>query len=138
MLKDISSIVKKYRSPKSGQRGQRPQNDTLQSKIDTKRERQKLFHSKPEPLRVPQQNVNKFKLELRNRYAILEEQQDLNYKNVGINDLNKTSSNHWLMQRKIGETVLKKPTNSLRKRGNSWRNEVISNYQRMLEKRSKQ
>ena len=26
-------------------------------KIDTKRERQKLFHSKPEPLRVPQQHV---------------------------------------------------------------------------------
>ena len=36
-------------------------------KIDTKRERQKLFHSKPEPLRVPQQHVNKFKLELRNQ-----------------------------------------------------------------------
>ena len=58
-------------------------------KIDTKRERQKLFHLKPEPLRVPQQHVNKFKLELRNRYAILEEQQALNYKNIGKNDLKK-------------------------------------------------
>ena len=37
---------------------------------------------------MPRQHVNKFKLELRNRYAILEEQQDLNYKNIGINDLN--------------------------------------------------
>ena len=57
-------------------------------KIDTKRERQKLFHSNPAPLRVPQQHVNKFKLELKNRYAILEEQPDFNYKNIGVNDLN--------------------------------------------------
>ena len=57
-------------------------------KIDTKRERQKLFHSKPAPLRVPQQHVNKFKFELKNRYAILEEQPDFNYKNIGLNDLN--------------------------------------------------
>ena len=44
--------------------------------IDSKQERKRQFHSKPEPLRVCKQIVNEFKIDLQNRYAAQEEQQD--------------------------------------------------------------
>ena len=56
--------------------------------IDSKQERKRLFHSKPEPLRVCKQIVNEFKIDLQNRYAALEEQQDDNNNSISLNDMN--------------------------------------------------
>ena len=55
--------------------------------IDSKQERKRLFHSKPEPLRVCKQIVNKFKIDLQNRYAALEEQQDDSNNSISLNDM---------------------------------------------------
>jgi len=56
--------------------------------VNTKIERQKLFHSKPQPLRVSKQFINEFKLDLRNRFAPLEDPQEVNNITDNINDLN--------------------------------------------------
>ena len=56
--------------------------------IDSKQERKRLFHSKPEPLRVCKQIVNEFKIDLQNRYAALEEQQDDSNNSISLNDMN--------------------------------------------------
>ena len=55
--------------------------------IDSKQERKRLFHSKPEPLRVCKQIVNEFKIDLQNRYAALEEQQDDSNNSISLNDM---------------------------------------------------
>ena len=56
--------------------------------IDSKQERKRLFHSKPEPLRVCKQIVNEFKIDPQNRYAALEEQQDDSNNSISLNDMN--------------------------------------------------
>lgn len=57
--------------------------------IDTKLERQKLFHSKQEPLRVSKQFEKDFQIDLKNRFAVLEELEEENNNNeVNVNDLN--------------------------------------------------
>ena len=58
--------------------------------IDAKRERNKLFHSKSKPLRISQSCLREFKLDLKNRYAALEEDEDQNSNssNTCVNDLN--------------------------------------------------
>ena len=56
--------------------------------IDSKQERKRLFHSKPQPLRVCKQIVNEFKIDLQNRYAALEEQQDDSNNSISLNDMN--------------------------------------------------
>ena len=56
--------------------------------IDSKQERKRLFYSKPEPLRVCKQIVNEFKIDLQNRYAALEEQQDDSNNSISLNDMN--------------------------------------------------
>ena len=55
--------------------------------IDSKQERKRLFHSKPEPLRVCKQIVNEFKIDLQNRYAALEEQHDDSNNSISLNDM---------------------------------------------------
>ena len=56
--------------------------------IDTKLERQKLFHSKLEPIRISKKYEKDFKLELKNRYATLEENQTKQNNNeINIPDL---------------------------------------------------
>ena len=55
--------------------------------IDSKQERKRLFNSKPEPLRVCKQIVNEFKIDLQNRYAALEEQQDNSNNSISLNDM---------------------------------------------------
>ena len=55
--------------------------------IDSKQERKRLFHSKPEPLRVCKQIVNEFKIDLQNRYAALEEQQDDSNNSISLSDI---------------------------------------------------
>ena len=55
--------------------------------IDSKQERKRLFHSKPEPLRVCKQIVNEFKIDLQNRYAALEQQQDDSNNSISLNDM---------------------------------------------------
>ena len=57
-------------------------------KIDIKRERRRLFHHKPEPLRVPPFYVEEFRIKLQNRYAALEEEEDGNINETTIKDLN--------------------------------------------------
>ncbi|XP_037780209.1 craniofacial development protein 2-like [Penaeus monodon] len=46
--------------------------------IDTKLERQKLFHSKQEPLRISKQIEKDFQIDLKNRFAVLEELEEEN------------------------------------------------------------
>ena len=55
--------------------------------IDSKQERKRQFHSKPEPLRVCKQIVNEFKIDLQNRYAAQEEQQDDSNNSISLNDM---------------------------------------------------
>ena len=57
-------------------------------KIDIKRERRRLFHHKPEPLRVPPFYVKELRIKLQNRYAALEEEEDGNINETTIKDLN--------------------------------------------------
>ena len=61
--------------------------------IDSKQERKRLFHSKPEPLSVCKQIVNEFKIDLQNRYAALEEQQHDRNNSISLNDMINTSPN---------------------------------------------
>jgi len=55
--------------------------------IDTKRERRKLFYSKPKPIRIAEESVNDFQVELRHRYDTLKENSIVNNYNQ-VNDIN--------------------------------------------------
>ena len=46
--------------------------------INTNKERRKMFHTKPQPLNIPKEHVQSFKLELKNRFRILTEQDSTN------------------------------------------------------------
>ena len=103
--------------------------------IDSKQERKRLFHSKPEPLRVCKQIVNEFKIDLQNRYAALEEQQDDSNNSISLNDMNNNITEPLICALKNGRAVPKETANSRKKQRISWRKEEISKHQQQLKKK---
>ena len=83
--------------------------------IDSKQERKRLFHSKPEPLRVCKQIVNEFKIDLQNRYAALEEQQDYINNSISLNDMNNNITEPLISAGKNGRAAPKETANSRKK-----------------------
>ena len=93
--------------------------------IDSKQERKRLFHSKPEPLRVCKQIVNEFKIDLQNRYAALEEQQDDSNNSISLNDMNNNitepligAGNKWKSSTKRNSKFSEETKNFMEKRRN--------------------
>ena len=103
--------------------------------IDSKQERKRLFHSKPEPLRVCKQIVNKFKIDLQNRYAALEEQQDDSNNSISLNDMNNNITEPLICAGKNGRAAPKETANSRKKQRISSRKEEISKHQQQLKKK---
>ena len=103
--------------------------------IDSKQERKRLFHSKPEPLRVCKQIVNEFKIDLQNRYAALEEQQDDSNNSISLNDMNNNITEPLIGAGKKWKSSTQKTANSRKKQRISWRKEEISKHQQQLKKK---
>ena len=103
--------------------------------IDSKQERKILFHSKPEPLRVCKQIVNEFKIDLQNRYAALEEQQDDSNNSISLNDMNNNITEPLIALVKNGRAAPNQTVNSRKKQRISWRKEEISKHKQQLKKK---
>ena len=94
--------------------------------INSKQERKRLFHSKPEPLRVCKHLVNEFKIDLQNRYAALEEQQDDSNNSISLNDMNNNITEPLIGAGKKWKSSTKR---------NSKFSEEISKHQQQLKKK---